>query len=113
MKMIKWGLCMGIALATTNVAWGAADGIRIEIQGSPGTGFMADWELFPSAGGEKSKGYWEGQVPQVYELPPGRLDVILIQTSSEGNLDVMVKTVSNVSRSSTQGEGSRIRLSVQ
>lgn len=113
MKLIEWGLCMGIALATTNVALGAADGIRIEIQGLPGTGFMADWELFPSAGGGKSKGHWEGQVPQIYELPPGRLDVILKQTSSEGNLDVMVKTASSVSRSSTQGSGSLIHLSVQ
>lgn len=112
MKMSRWGLCMGIALASINTAQGA-DGIHIEIQGLPGTGFTADWELSPSAGGQKHKGRWEGQVPQVHDLPLGRLDVALKQTSTEGRLDVTVSAASSVSRSSTQGQGSEIHLSVQ
>lgn len=112
MQIGKWGLCMGIVLASLSAAQGA-DEMQVMIQGAADTSFKADWVLTPLNGGSEQQGRWTGQVPQTYRLPPGRLDVVLKQTSARGRLDVTVSSGSNRSFSSTQGQGSEIRLSVQ
>lgn len=112
MRIGRWYLSMGLALATSTAIAGD-DGIKVLIEGMPGTEFTASWHLVPADGKAERNGRWEGAVPQAYALPNGQLDLTLIQSSETGHLEVTVTAGGNRSRSLTQGQGGRLQLSVR
>lgn len=113
MKISKWCLGMGVALASASVSHAGEEGVQVAIGGMPGTEFSASWSLAPANGGPVRDGHWSGVVPQEYHLPSGRLDLSLTQISATGHLEVTVTAGGNRSRSRTQGQGSRLQLVVQ
>ncbi|MCE8004816.1 hypothetical protein [Billgrantia ethanolica] len=85
--------------------------IVIVFDGVPNTRFQASLTI--DDGGQITTHELEESVPSEYRYKGEVLEARIRQTSQEGALSVEVRKRGNVSRSSSQGQGSEIRLRVR
>ncbi|WP_141638476.1 hypothetical protein [Halomonas sp. KM-1] len=85
--------------------------IVIVFDGVPGTRFQASLKI--DDGVQVVTHELEESVPGEYSYQGEALEAHIRQTSQEGALSVEVRKRGSVSRSSTQGQGSEIRLRVR
>ncbi|KAA0010680.1 hypothetical protein F0A17_15785 [Billgrantia pellis] len=85
--------------------------IEILFDGEPGTRFVATLTIHRD--GEIETHELEEAVPSQYRYQGEALEASVRQTSPEGGLTVEVRKGGNVSRSSSSGEHSRLRLQVR
>jgi len=108
--LVGAGLLVSLPLGATPVKDEAMSQIQIEINGTPGMTFSAQWQV--TRDGDTQTYQENGQTPTqfVYEgdAIQGR-----IQSLSDGRLQVLVHKGGNRSRSSTQGKGSTLNISVR
>lgn len=105
------GLCAALPLMAASLPQEQAmNAIRIEIDGTPGTAFSARWTI-KNAGEIQEYHEPDGRVPAsaTFEGESVEGHVVLL---SDGQLDVTVSKGGNRSRSSTQGKGSTLQISV-
>ncbi|MDR5898889.1 hypothetical protein QC823_07790 [Halomonas vilamensis] len=84
--------------------------IQIEVSGTPGVVFSAEWRV--TQDGETQTYQEEGQVPADYAFEGDAIQAS-IEVLSEGRLDITVQKGGNRSRSSTQGKGSTLNFAVR
>lgn len=89
----------------------SANLIEILFEGEPGTRFEATLRVHHR--GSKERHELEGTVPSEHRYHGETLEASVRQTSLEGGLVVVVRKGGNVSRSSTRGENSQLRLQVR
>lgn len=85
--------------------------IVVIFDGVPNTRFQASLKI--DDGVQVVTHELEESVPSEYRYQGEALEARIRQTSQEGALSVEVRKQGNVSRSSTQGQGSEIRLQVR
>lgn len=86
-------------------------GITVIIDGDPGTHFTAN--LVVHNNDETETHAFSGEVPRHLEYSGSEVEAEIRQTSTEGRLTVEVRKAGNVSRSSSSGKDSQIRLRVR
>ena len=84
--------------------------ILIEISGTEGVVYSADWQV--TVDGETYSYQEEGKAPTHYAYEGNAIQGS-IKTLSEGRLEVTIQKGGNRSRSSTQGKGSMLNISVR
>ncbi|MGS2745276.1 hypothetical protein ACU6TU_17000 [Halomonas sp. LS-001] len=108
--LIGAGLLVSLPLGAAPVKEETMGQIQIEITGTPGMAFNAQWQV--TREGDTQTYQENGQAPAHYvyegDAIQGR-----IQSLSEGRLEVSVNKGGNRSRSSTQGKGSTLNISVK
>lgn len=124
MKKILFALMTGlIGLNVTLVAAGenkmqemtkradSGNAIVLIFYGEPDTSYKASLKVY--LGGQVTTHELEESVPSEYRYQGEVLEAIVRQTSLEGALTVEVHKGGNVSRSSTSGKNSEMRLNVR
>jgi hypothetical protein len=85
--------------------------IEILFDGEPGTRFLATLKVHHDGTMESHE--LEGAVPSEHRYHGEALEASVRQTSPEGGLIIEVRKGGNVSRSSSSGENSQLRLQVR
>lgn len=125
MNRLSWFLLASLMGASFNLAVAGANAmpektsrddspkneIVIIFDGVPGTRFQASLTI--DDGDQVVTQELEESVPREYRYQGEALEAHIHQTSQEGALNVEVRKRGSVSRSSTQGQGSEIRLRVR
>ena len=114
-------MLLAASLGMIGIAWGGDTGIRkmgeeddiqIAITGSASTRYAAYWTVIDHTG-ESYKFEEVGEVPASFSYEGKAIDGTVTVMSDPGLLEVEIRKSGNRSRSSTQGKGSRIKISVQ
>ncbi|MGY4877646.1 hypothetical protein ACLUEY_07130 [Vreelandella aquamarina] len=108
--LIGASLLVSLPLNAATVKDEAMGQIQIEINGTPGMAFSAQWQV--TRDGDIQTYQENGQAPTHYAYEGDAIQG-RIQSLSEGRLEVSVNKGGNRSRSSTQGKGSTLNISVR
>lgn len=108
--LIGASLLVSLPLGAATVKDEAMGQIQIEINGTPGTVYSAQWQV--ARDGDTQTYQETGQVPAHYAYEGDAIQGS-IQSLSEGRLEVSIQKGGNRSRSSTQGKGSTLNISVR
>lgn len=87
------------------------DSIQIIIDGDPGAEFSASFKI--SHDGEVVTHELMEKVPQRFSYHGDAIEMVIRQTSGDGELSVEVRKSGNISRSRTRGGDGELRVKVQ
>ncbi|PMR74705.1 hypothetical protein [Billgrantia endophytica] len=87
------------------------DIISVRISGDTDTHYTATWIIHRE--GESETLEVSGRVPESHEFRGDGLEAVVTQTSRVGHLILEVSKGGNISRSSTGGQGSEMRINVR